>query len=110
MKNHFAILKVGPWLTFALREAVFALANIEEEWLSGRKGFTTSRVRETLDEAMLANPNIGKAITKAVMRSFSFRVDTVLAIAHAIIGQPECGSRTSTAAEKPDFASGAIVY
>ena len=32
--DHFAILKVGPWLTFAFREAVFALAAIETEWLS----------------------------------------------------------------------------
>ena len=28
--THFAILKVGPSLTFAFREAVFALAAIEE--------------------------------------------------------------------------------
>ena len=28
--SHFAILKVGPWLTFAFREAVFAMAAIEE--------------------------------------------------------------------------------
>ena len=27
--SHFAILKVGPMLTFAFREAVFALAAIE---------------------------------------------------------------------------------
>ncbi|HYA25855.1 MAG TPA: class II D-tagatose-bisphosphate aldolase, non-catalytic subunit, partial [Terriglobales bacterium] len=26
VRDHFAILKVGPWLTFAFREAVFALA------------------------------------------------------------------------------------
>jgi D-tagatose-1,6-bisphosphate aldolase subunit GatZ/KbaZ len=56
VRDHFAILKVGPWLTFAFREAVFALAAVEEEWLSGRKGLTVSRVRESLEEAMLANP------------------------------------------------------
>ena len=55
VKDHFAILKVGPWLTFALREAVFALACIEEEWLAGRKGMTTSYVREVLEEAMIAD-------------------------------------------------------
>jgi len=54
--DHFAILKVGPWLTFAFREAVFALAMIEEEWLGNRTGVVISRVREALDEAMLANP------------------------------------------------------
>ena len=31
--GHFAILKVGPGLTFAFREAVFALAMIENEML-----------------------------------------------------------------------------
>ena len=33
---HFAILKVGPGLTFALREALFALAAIEAELAAGR--------------------------------------------------------------------------
>ena len=56
VRDHFAILKVGPWLTFAFREAVFALAAIEEEWLGNRAGIVISRVRESLDDAMLANP------------------------------------------------------
>jgi D-tagatose-1,6-bisphosphate aldolase subunit GatZ/KbaZ len=56
VRDHFAILKVGPCLTFAFREAVFALSAIEEEWLGGRKGITLSRVRECLEQAMLANP------------------------------------------------------
>jgi D-tagatose-1,6-bisphosphate aldolase subunit GatZ/KbaZ len=54
--DHFAILKVGPWLTFAFREAVFALAAMEEEWFSGRSNVQLSRVRETLEQAMLRNP------------------------------------------------------
>lgn len=37
VRDHLAILKVGPWLTFAFREAVFALAEMEEEWLGSRK-------------------------------------------------------------------------
>ncbi|GAC1682515.1 MAG: tagatose-bisphosphate aldolase subunit KbaZ [Candidatus Acidiferrum sp.] len=56
VKDHFAILKVGPWLTFAFREAVFALAAVEEEWLSSKKGIVLSQVRETLELAMLENP------------------------------------------------------
>jgi D-tagatose-1,6-bisphosphate aldolase subunit GatZ/KbaZ len=56
VRDHFAILKVGPWLTFAFREAVFGLAAVEQEWLSDRKGIVISRVRESLEEAMLANP------------------------------------------------------
>ena len=56
VEDHFAILKVGPALTFAFREAVFALALIEEEWLSGRRGASPSRVRAALDEAMVGDP------------------------------------------------------
>ncbi len=54
VEDHFAILKVGPWLTFAMREAIFALSLVEQEWLSG--GVRLSRVREALEEAMLKNP------------------------------------------------------
>jgi D-tagatose-1,6-bisphosphate aldolase subunit GatZ/KbaZ len=32
VRDHFAILKVGPAVTFALREAVWALDSIEREW------------------------------------------------------------------------------
>ncbi len=56
VRDHFAILKVGPWLTFAFREAVFALAAMEEEWLGARRDVTLSKVREELELAMLANP------------------------------------------------------
>ncbi len=31
VRDHYAILKVGPALTFALREAIFALAQMENE-------------------------------------------------------------------------------
>jgi D-tagatose-1,6-bisphosphate aldolase subunit GatZ/KbaZ len=50
---HFAILKVGPGLTFALREALFALATIEAELLPADE---RSQLRQTLDPAMLAAP------------------------------------------------------
>jgi D-tagatose-1,6-bisphosphate aldolase subunit GatZ/KbaZ len=56
VEDHFAILKVGPWLTFAFREAVFALSAIEREWLGHRNGVRLSQVRESLDAAMLRNP------------------------------------------------------
>jgi D-tagatose-1,6-bisphosphate aldolase subunit GatZ/KbaZ len=56
VEDHFAILKVGPWLTFAFREAVYALAAIEQDWLGGRRGIRLSRVREALETAMLHNP------------------------------------------------------
>jgi D-tagatose-1,6-bisphosphate aldolase subunit GatZ/KbaZ len=57
VEDHFAILKVGPWLTFAFREAVFALSVIEREWLGHRSGVRLSQVREALDAAMLRNPS-----------------------------------------------------
>ncbi len=56
VEDHFAILKVGPWLTFALREAVFGLASIEQEWLGGRPGIRLSEVREVLEQEMLDHP------------------------------------------------------
>jgi D-tagatose-1,6-bisphosphate aldolase subunit GatZ/KbaZ len=54
VEDHFAILKVGPWLTFAMREGLFALELIERELL-GDAG-EPSRLREVLEAAMLANP------------------------------------------------------
>ena len=56
VKDHFAILKVGPWLTFAFREALFALANIEKEWLSVRKGITPSNLIDVIEKTMNENP------------------------------------------------------
>jgi D-tagatose-1,6-bisphosphate aldolase subunit GatZ/KbaZ len=56
VEDHFAILKVGPWLTFAMREAIFALCEIERNWLAGRADVQLSNVRGALDSAMLSNP------------------------------------------------------
>ena len=56
VEDHFAILKVGPELTFAFREAVFALCAIEHKMLR-RKAEQVSRVREALEAAMLRNPS-----------------------------------------------------
>lgn len=52
VEDHFAILKVGPALTFALREAVFALADIE----TALGLDPPSGIREALEAAMLSNP------------------------------------------------------
>lgn len=56
VEDHFAILKVGPALTFAFREAVFALAMMEVEWLSKCKEVELSNIQQALDKAMLDNP------------------------------------------------------
>ena len=54
VEDGVGILKVGPALTFAMREGMFALAHIEEELLYGTD-IQPSRFIETLDEAMLAD-------------------------------------------------------
>jgi len=52
-RDHFAILKVGPQLTFALREALFALAAIEEQLLTPEK---QSNLLEVCERVMLREP------------------------------------------------------
>ncbi len=61
VEDHFPILKVGPWLTFAFREAVFALSQIEEEWLGERRSVDLSRLREILESVMLEDPRDWKS-------------------------------------------------
>lgn len=56
VEDGIAILKVGPALTFALREALFALNRIENELLAGKTGIQPSRFIEVLEEEMLKNP------------------------------------------------------
>ena len=52
VEDGVAVLKVGPALTFAVREGLFALENIERELL-GEHSFQPSRFRAVLEEAML---------------------------------------------------------
>ena len=78
VKDHFAILKVGPALTFGFREAVFALSAIERELLGLRPATRLSHVREELEGAMLRNPVYwrpyyhGDSIDLQLARAFSF--------------------------------------
>lgn len=51
--DHFAILKVGPALTFAYREAVFALAMMEAVLVPA---FERSNLIEVMDQVMVADP------------------------------------------------------
>jgi len=53
VRDHFAILKVGPALTFAFREAVFALAMIEKEMYPLEE---QSNLIAVLDSVMLRHP------------------------------------------------------
>ncbi|MCL2882259.1 MAG: class II D-tagatose-bisphosphate aldolase, non-catalytic subunit [Coriobacteriia bacterium] len=51
-----AILKVGPAFTFAAREALYSLEQIEQELLGDSSDAGLSRFRATLDEVMCADP------------------------------------------------------
>jgi D-tagatose-1,6-bisphosphate aldolase subunit GatZ/KbaZ len=56
VEDQFAILKVGPGLTFALREALFALAEIENIWLQQVSGLQKSDLMNIIEQVMLENP------------------------------------------------------
>ncbi|MBC7878159.1 MAG: D-tagatose-bisphosphate aldolase, class II, non-catalytic subunit [Anaerolineales bacterium] len=75
VRDHFAILKVGPALTFSFREAVFALAMMEDELFSKD---TCSNLIQVLDDVMLRNPEYwqkhyqGTSAEQAFKRKYSF--------------------------------------
>lgn len=54
VRDHFAILKVGPAATFAMREGLLALCSIEDELVPAAEA---SRLMQVLDEVMLAKPD-----------------------------------------------------
>ncbi len=74
VRDHFAILKVGPALTFALREALFALADIEDTLVPQAR---RSNLRAVCEEQMLAEPKYwqrfydGDEAELAVLRQYS---------------------------------------
>ncbi len=72
VEDHFAILKVGPWLTFAFREAVFALGEVEREWLGKQRGASVSKVPEALERAMLSHPEHWRPYYHGEERELSF--------------------------------------
>ena len=56
--DHFGILKVGPELTFKMREAIFGLARIEEEWIAAE---CRSDIRAVIERVMVEHPENWKA-------------------------------------------------
>jgi D-tagatose-1,6-bisphosphate aldolase subunit GatZ/KbaZ len=78
VEDHFAILKVGPALTFSFREAVFALSQVEKEYLTGIEGVTLSDLPAVLDRVMREDPRHwkkhyhGSEREKAYARKYSF--------------------------------------
>jgi len=57
VEDGIAILKVGPGLTFALREGLFLLNHMEDELLGNRTDIKLSNFIGTLEEAMLKVPS-----------------------------------------------------
>lgn len=54
VRDHWAILKVGPGLTFNLREGLFALSHIEDELIpEGER----SNLRQVIEDRMVAEPS-----------------------------------------------------
>lgn len=87
VEDGIAILKVGPALTFGLREALFALSMMEKELVPEEKH---ANFIQTLDKVMLANPGNwqkhyhGDDKQLALARKYSFSDR-----ARYYIGQPE---------------------
>ncbi|MCS4230848.1 tagatose-bisphosphate aldolase noncatalytic subunit [Stenotrophomonas maltophilia] len=79
VRDHFAILKVGPGLTFALREALWALDAIEAEWIDDDH---RARLREVTLRRMQESPGYwqryyhgtGRALTTDLQYSLSDRI------------------------------------
>jgi D-tagatose-1,6-bisphosphate aldolase subunit GatZ/KbaZ len=79
VEDHFAILKVGPGLTFAMREALWALDAIDQEVSPDNR---QARLRDTVLERMREQPKYwekyyhgtGKPLTVDLQYSLSDRV------------------------------------
>ncbi|WP_396599670.1 D-tagatose-bisphosphate aldolase, class II, non-catalytic subunit [Frigoribacterium sp. R86507] len=75
VEDHWAILKVGPGLTFAMRQGLFALANIEDELVPAAD---RSNLIEVLERRMLEKPGYwegyyeGTPEQQRIARRFSY--------------------------------------
>ena len=75
VEDHWAVLKVGPALTFAMREALFALTFIENELIPRP---SRSNLVEVIERRMLANPDYwqgyyeGDTIAQRTARRYSY--------------------------------------
>jgi D-tagatose-1,6-bisphosphate aldolase subunit GatZ/KbaZ len=75
VEDHWAVLKVGPGLTFAMREALFALTFIENELIPRP---SRSNLVEVIERRMLANPDYwqgyygGDSIAQRTARRYSY--------------------------------------
>ena len=62
VEDHWAVLKVGPGLTFALREALFALAAIEDELIA--RGRPVAACPRSSSSGCSPSPDGGRATTR----------------------------------------------
>jgi D-tagatose-1,6-bisphosphate aldolase subunit GatZ/KbaZ len=75
VEDHWAILKVGPALTFAMREALFALSHIEAELVARP---SRANLIEVVERRMLAEPGYwqgyytGDPVTQRTSRRYSY--------------------------------------
>jgi D-tagatose-1,6-bisphosphate aldolase subunit GatZ/KbaZ len=75
VEDHWAVLKVGPALTFAMREALFALSHVEDELVAQP---ARSNLIEVIERRMLANPEYwqgyydGDPQSQKVARRYSY--------------------------------------
>ncbi|CAA0126045.1 D-tagatose-1,6-bisphosphate aldolase subunit KbaZ [Mycolicibacterium vanbaalenii] len=75
VEDHWAVLKVGPGLTFAMREALFALALIETELVARP---SRSNLIEVVERRMLAKPRYwqsyyeGDPVVQRTARRYSY--------------------------------------
>ena len=83
VRDHFTLLKIGPCLTFALREAFFALAHIENELPSLAQ---PSNLMAVMERLMQARPEHGMPTVMAPRRSVTTCAATACAIASATTG------------------------
>ena len=76
VEDGIAIIKVGPALTFAVREAIFALSMIEDELIEEKE--SRSNFREVLEQVMLEDDSNwkkhykGEELEKRLLRKYSF--------------------------------------
>jgi D-tagatose-1,6-bisphosphate aldolase subunit GatZ/KbaZ len=75
VEDHWAVLKVGPGLTFAMREALYALAAVEDELVPAGK---RSELPSVVERRMLAEPEqweryyAGATDTQRLLRRYSY--------------------------------------
>lgn len=76
VEDGIAVIKVGPALTYAVREAIFALSMIEDELIEDKK--QRSNFRDILDEVMVSdnanwkNYYKGTELEMKLLRRYSF--------------------------------------